>query len=65
MERESKRGNRMSEANKALMCCYSEELWNQGHLSVADELIAPAIRVHTSLYNPARKADMYGFRRGY
>jgi hypothetical protein len=55
----------MSEANKALMCCYSEELWNQGHLSVADELIAPAIRVHTSLYNPARKADMYGFRRGY
>ena len=35
-----------SEANKALIRRYGEEIWNKGHLTFADEIIAPNFIAH-------------------
>jgi steroid delta-isomerase-like uncharacterized protein len=47
------------EENKAIIRRYYEELWNQGNLALADELVAPDIAFRGSLSTRSRGIDAF------
>jgi steroid delta-isomerase-like uncharacterized protein len=49
-----------TEANKAIIRRHFDEIWNQGRLEVADEIVAPAYHSHFPL--PGQPPGIAGFK---
>ena len=55
----------MSDAHKALVVHWFEEVWNKGNAAVIDQMMVPACRVHGLGPTPMTPADFKVFHAAY